>query len=264
MPRWRLVVSGRVQTAGYRAMVKNIAIGLKVKGTAKNLDDGTVEIYCEASPEAFEKFKRAIDLKGDPKNIFAPLVEHIAVYDEKSPSYGIAPLKEFKAFKIDYTGVDPQIETLERSEMGIIALGAVNANIMAMHTDLKGSIKDMHTDLKEGFAETKKGLGRVEKGIERVEGAVKDMHEDQKEGFARVEGAIKDMHTDTKQSFDRVEGAIKDMHTDTKQSFAVMDQKYGMISQQMTIAITELQKTTSALISLTEKIGALIDKKLAE
>lgn len=144
MPKWRLVISGKVQIAGYRAMIKNIAIGLQVKGIARNLDDGAVEIYCEASPDSFDKFKSAINFKGEPSNMFAPSVEKILVYKEKSREYGKAP-KGFKGFKIDYSGVDPQIENLERSEMGIVALGVVGSNIKAMHGDMNKRFDTLDT-----------------------------------------------------------------------------------------------------------------------
>ena len=238
MPKWRLVISGRLQTSGYRVMVKNIAIGLQVKGIARNLDDGTVEIYCETSPEKFEQFRKAIDVKADPRNTFAPTVEKIVVYDEKSREFGKIPA-DFKGFKIDYSGIDPQLENLERSEMGIVALGAVSSNIIAMHTDLKdgfnhveGAINSMHTDLKEGFKETKDGLAEVK--------------------------------NEMKTGFNKVESAVSSMHGDMNTRFDTLDTKYGEISTKMNDLTTELRKSTNALVAMTEKVGALIDRKLAE
>jgi acylphosphatase len=198
MPRWRLVISGRVQTAGYRAMVKNIAIGLQVKGTARNLDDGTVEIYCEASPDNFEQFREAIEVKADPRDLIMPNVANVKVHDENTIGYGKAP-PDFKGFKIDYSGLDPQLETLERSEMGIIALGAVRNEVR-----LVGHKVD--------------GVGQK----------------------------------------------IDDMHIDMNTRFDTLDTKYGEISKKMNELTAELHRSTDALVEMTQKVGAIIDKKLAE
>ena len=61
-----------------------------------------------------------------------------------------------------------------------------------------------------------------------------------------------------------VRSGIKDMHSDVNYRSDTLDEKYGAISQQMNVLITELQKSTNSLVSLTEKIGALIDDKLSE
>ncbi|MBI5000624.1 MAG: acylphosphatase [Euryarchaeota archaeon] len=226
MPRWRLVVSGRVQTAGYRAQVKNHALGLGVKGLVRNLDDGTVEIYCESTPKLLEEFKRSINVKGERSNYIMPSVKNITVYKEGSMGFGKAP-KTFKPFDIDYQikNIRPaECQMLERSEMGIIALGVVSSSIMAMRTDLK-----------DGFKETKDGLSRVGKGVERVEGAVNSMHKDMNQRF---------------DSLDEKYGAI--------------GQRMGTIEDKTTALLTEIQKSTAALVEMTQKVGTLIDKKLAE
>jgi acylphosphatase len=122
-------------------MVKNVALGLGIKGEVRNLDDGRVEIFCEAGRDVLERFRKAIDVKGDEKNIFAPCVNKLVVRTDRSTK------KQFKTFSIDYSGTDAQAETLERSEMGIVALGAVNTNIVCMHTDLKAEAVKTHGKL---------------------------------------------------------------------------------------------------------------------
>ena len=82
--------------------------------------------------------------------------------------------------------------------------------------------------------------------------------------LGEVSSDIKAMHTDLKDGFDRVEGAVSGMHSDMNDRFDTLDDKYGAISQQMNMLTVELQTSTKSLVSLTEKIGALIDEKLAE
>ena len=46
------VVRGRVQGVGYRNFAQVAATGLRIKGYAKNLDDGSVEVYAIGSEAA--------------------------------------------------------------------------------------------------------------------------------------------------------------------------------------------------------------------
>jgi acylphosphatase len=48
----RYLVRGRVQGVGYRYFVEKIAAELGVTGYAKNLDDGSVEVYAVGSADA--------------------------------------------------------------------------------------------------------------------------------------------------------------------------------------------------------------------
>jgi acylphosphatase len=56
--RRRLVVHGRVQGVFFRDGVRGQADLLGLKGWAKNLPDGTVEIVAEGDPTAIERLTR--------------------------------------------------------------------------------------------------------------------------------------------------------------------------------------------------------------
>lgn len=47
----RYLVRGRVQGVGFRFFVERIAVELGLKGYARNLDDGRVEVYAVGAPE---------------------------------------------------------------------------------------------------------------------------------------------------------------------------------------------------------------------
>ena len=54
-----VIVKGRVQGVFFRQQTKSIAISLKIKGSVKNLSDGSVEIYAfgtEASLKDLENW----------------------------------------------------------------------------------------------------------------------------------------------------------------------------------------------------------------
>ncbi len=48
----RYLVHGRVQGVGYRYFVEHTATQLGLTGYAKNLDDGSVEVYAAGSPDS--------------------------------------------------------------------------------------------------------------------------------------------------------------------------------------------------------------------
>lgn len=105
----------------------------------------------------------------------------------------------------------------------------------------------------QGFATAGKKLSDVSQKVDVVGQKVDGVSSD-----------VRAMHTDLKEGFNSVEGAVSSMHTDMNTRFDTLDDKYGAISRQMNTLTVELQTSTKSLVALTEKIGALIDEKLAE
>ena len=52
--RW--LIRGRVQGVGFRYFAQHSAASLNLTGYARNLDDGTVEVYAAGSPEKLSDF----------------------------------------------------------------------------------------------------------------------------------------------------------------------------------------------------------------
>ena len=140
----RLVVHGNVQDVGYRTYVKVIARRMRVRGSVRNQEDGTVEIYCECPEGIYKKFLKAIDKKSpDPEDPLQINVEKIEEYGEEWEGFDRHRIRY--PFEVEYDGMDLsplEKETLERSEMAILAMTSMNANlsskITAMHHDLGG------------------------------------------------------------------------------------------------------------------------------
>jgi acylphosphatase len=63
MKRLTAYVSGKVQKAGYRARVVDIAQELGLKGFVKNIDDGRVKIIADGEDDALGRFLKSIDIK---------------------------------------------------------------------------------------------------------------------------------------------------------------------------------------------------------
>ena len=59
-------IFGKVQGVGLRINVKAIADGIGIRGTVKNMDDGSVLVVCEADRDKIEAMARRIRAIGEP------------------------------------------------------------------------------------------------------------------------------------------------------------------------------------------------------
>ena len=108
----RLVAKGFVHGIGFRAYVKQCALRLKIKGTVKNLADGSVEIYCNApNPEIYERFKSLIHMAPGAE------IDSLEEYFEGTDGYGTGP-KEWLGFNVLRDEVGSMEETLEYIVLG--------------------------------------------------------------------------------------------------------------------------------------------------
>ncbi|MBU4246699.1 MAG: acylphosphatase [Nanoarchaeota archaeon] len=67
-----LIVSGEVQSIGFRQYAAKAARKLKLAGFAENLKDGTVLIHCRGTDETISQFKNHINVKNPDA---APLID---------------------------------------------------------------------------------------------------------------------------------------------------------------------------------------------
>lgn len=56
MKYYRILVFGRVQGVGYRYSVRDKAKQLEIKGSVRNLQDGSVEIVCFGADDNIQEF----------------------------------------------------------------------------------------------------------------------------------------------------------------------------------------------------------------
>lgn len=64
--RANIILTGRVQKAGFRDFIDEVAFDLDIKGFVENLKDGTVRIVCEGSKENIREFISKIKIKEYP------------------------------------------------------------------------------------------------------------------------------------------------------------------------------------------------------
>ena len=60
MTELQAIFAGRVQGVGFRVTMRAIALKLGIQGTVRNLPNGTVELYAQASREILEELVSSI------------------------------------------------------------------------------------------------------------------------------------------------------------------------------------------------------------
>lgn len=80
-----VVVKGKVQGVGFRALTRRHAIVLGIKGTVRNLEDGAVEIYAQGSKQRLEKLIRILKEETAPGQIQEISIDYFPI---ESPQTG--------------------------------------------------------------------------------------------------------------------------------------------------------------------------------
>jgi acylphosphatase len=111
-----IVLSGRVQKAGFRDFIDEIAFNLNLNGYVKNLDDGTVQIICEGEDENIKELLKKVNITQYPIR-----VENIDVVYKRSTG-------EYKTFEI-IREEDLTTATYERMDAAVRYMGEMNSNL---------------------------------------------------------------------------------------------------------------------------------------
>jgi len=159
--RYRIVVLGDVQQVGFREYVKKCAQQLQAKGSVKNLDDGSVEIYCAIEESTLEKFKEMI---GKP-----PMgeVEEIKVYPEGSGEYGTTETN-FSKFKVirDEDEVAETLSVMARAGFQMLEKqDKMIEKIDAMHQDMNERFDRLTENINERFDRMEVKYGAISEAI---------------------------------------------------------------------------------------------------
>lgn len=77
-----IILKGRVQKAGFRDYIDEVAYNLNINGWVKNLEDNTVKIVCEDKSDSLEKFITRIQIKEYPIRVEEAIVEYSAPIGE--------------------------------------------------------------------------------------------------------------------------------------------------------------------------------------
>ncbi len=163
--RARIIAEGRVQSAGYRDEVENLALEFGIKGSVRNMaEKDRVEIVCEADERIIDKFLKKIKIKNEIID-----VKKLTVKKTK-------PTGEFKTFKIIREDKDSEIA--ERMDEAVKHLKGVKKGMYEVRDEVKGSrkdikgvgdeVKEFRLETKENFQTMKNDYGKISLYMERI------------------------------------------------------------------------------------------------
>jgi acylphosphatase len=125
--RAEIKVYGRVQKAGFRDFIDEVAFNLNLNGYVKNLDDGTVQVVCEGDDSTISELLQKINITQYPIR-----VENIEVTYKN-------PTGEFKTFEL-IRDEDLTTATYERMDVAARYIREMNSNICQKMDFLGGKI----------------------------------------------------------------------------------------------------------------------------
>ena len=114
--RAEIIIYGRVQKAGFRDFIDEIAFNLDLNGYVKNLDDGTVQIISEGEEDDIKELLEKINITQYPIR-----VEKIDVVYKK-------PTDEYKTFDV-IREEDLTTATYERMDAAVRYMREMNSNL---------------------------------------------------------------------------------------------------------------------------------------
>ncbi|MCE8429740.1 MAG: acylphosphatase [Candidatus Methanoperedens sp.] len=111
-----IIIHGRVQKAGFRDFIDEMAFNLALNGYVKKLDDGTVHVICEGEETKIKEFVEKINI-----NQYPIRVEKIDI-KYKSPTH------KFKTFEI-IRDEDISTATYDRMDAAARYMREMNTNL---------------------------------------------------------------------------------------------------------------------------------------
>jgi len=161
----RIIVDGVVQGVGYRALVKQVARQLKLRGLVRNLEATKVEIFCEGQENKIREFLTQVDRKAEEKDVLSINVAKIDCFWENQNNYRPA-WKKYNGFEIDYQidSLSPiDNETLESQEFAKLYF-------IGFRDEMKGFRHETH----ENFRKMDDKYGDISKELKEFRKTVKE------------------------------------------------------------------------------------------
>ena len=144
--RAEIIISGRVQKAGFRDFIDEIAFDLNLDGYVKNLDDGTVEVVCEGEESPIREFLEKINIIQYPIR-----VENIDVVYKN-------PTCEYKTFEV-IREEDLTLATYERMDAAVRYMRQMNSDLGQKIDGLGENLGQKIDGLGENLSQKIDGLG---------------------------------------------------------------------------------------------------------
>ncbi len=239
--RAEIYISGRVQKAGYRDFIDEVAYSLRINGYVKNLEDGRVELICEGEKEAIEALIKSINIEEYPIR-----VEDISV------TYG-TPTGEFKSFDI-IREEDITLATYERMDLAARYMRQMNNNlgekidtvgnkidILSEKTDT--GFSELGEKIDTGFSELGNKIDKVGQKVDVVGNKIDVLSEKTDKGFSELGEKIDKVA----EKVDTVGNKIDTLSEKTDKGFSELGEKIDNNSTESIIRLDTIGYNTGEL-----------------
>ncbi len=163
--RAEIIIKGRVQKAGYRDYIDEVAFDAGINGWVKNLEDGTVKIVCEGTRKNIEEFIKNIKIHQYPIRVDDVIVEYF-------PANG-----EFKDFTIIRED-DIVFATYERMDAAGRYMREMNRNLGGKFDKMLGKQDQMLGKQDQMLGKQDQMLGKQDSLQYSVEKGFKDIKDE--------------------------------------------------------------------------------------
>ena len=206
MIRARIIVEGKVQSAGYRDEVEDIALDLGITGFVRNMvEKDRVEIVCEADEKVIDEFLKNVKIKNEIIDV------------KKLTAKKTKPTGEFKAFRVIRGDKDSEIA--ERMDEAVKHLKGMKKGLYGVRDEVKGSREDI-----KGVREEVKGSREDMKG---VRDEIREFRTETKESFNSLDEKYHVVSQSLKSS-DETQKMMKDELSEMRKEFS---QSRGQIAK---------------------------------
>jgi acylphosphatase/predicted nucleic acid-binding Zn-ribbon protein len=235
--RAEIYISGRVQKAGYRDFIDEVAYCLRINGYVKNLKDGRVELICEGEKEAIKSLIDRINIEEYPIRV-----------EDVSVTYGDAT-GEFKSFDI-IREEDITMATYERMDLAARYMRQMNNNL-GEKIDSVGSKIDILSE-------------KTDKGFSELGDKIDILSEKTDRGFSELGGKIDTGFSELGEKIDGVGNKIDVLSEKTDNGFSELGEKIDNSSVESSVRLDTVSRNTGELNDkidhLSQELPVVVEK----
>ena len=166
-----IIIQGRVQKAGFKDFIDEVAFNLALNGNVKNLDDGTVRVICEGEETNIKELLEKINIKQYPISV------------EKIDVTYKSPTRTFKTFEI-IRDEDLATATYDRMDAAARYMREMNTNLSQKIDGLGNKIDGLGATLGDKIDGLGATLGdKIDLNREEITGEIHSLRDDLKSHF---------------------------------------------------------------------------------
>ena len=188
MIRAKIVISGDVQEAGYRAFVRDTAKKLGLVGFAENMPDGTVNVVCEGEKKKIETLVNSIKIKTETINVekIDAVFENatgefkgkgfVVKVDDLGQEMFQGYATSLKYFKIGWDKQDKMLEKQDKMNQDMNKnLNQLNNTLTGFRDETKTEFQTVKTDygkISQDLGKAVDSINTIAKSIEKLAEAI--------------------------------------------------------------------------------------------